>query len=234
MHHRGFGFHADLCAPGILELLAPVPRARRARPRDRVRERAADALPGRRRAPRPRDRRVARDARPGPGHRARSRSDRAAHAAGRPVARGRRGGVDRPRAQLPPDAPTRSSARCVALARALRPGGVLRDRPRATCEWATARVGEHERSRVGDDWAIITRFSQPSPDRLRARHDDLRAQRGRFVAARRRAPRQRDDRHRACSRPARRRRASTVEVRDSFGTEQLPGRSARHRRRRRP
>ena len=24
VHHRGFGFHADLCAPGILELLAPV------------------------------------------------------------------------------------------------------------------------------------------------------------------------------------------------------------------
>src|SRR5437588_2039047 len=27
VHHRGFGFHADMCAPGILELLAPV-RAR--------------------------------------------------------------------------------------------------------------------------------------------------------------------------------------------------------------
>ncbi|HSD49306.1 MAG TPA: class I SAM-dependent methyltransferase [Actinomycetota bacterium] len=24
IHHRGFGFHADACAPGILELLAPV------------------------------------------------------------------------------------------------------------------------------------------------------------------------------------------------------------------
>src|SRR5215467_10498779 len=27
VHHRGFGFHADICAPGILELLEPV-RAR--------------------------------------------------------------------------------------------------------------------------------------------------------------------------------------------------------------
>ena len=24
VHHRGFGFHADLCAPGIVELLEPV------------------------------------------------------------------------------------------------------------------------------------------------------------------------------------------------------------------
>src|SRR5260370_33445072 len=24
VHHRGFGFHADRCAPGILELLRPV------------------------------------------------------------------------------------------------------------------------------------------------------------------------------------------------------------------
>ena len=24
IHHRGFGFHADMCAPGILRLLEPV------------------------------------------------------------------------------------------------------------------------------------------------------------------------------------------------------------------
>jgi len=24
VHHRGFAFHGDLCAPGILELLEPV------------------------------------------------------------------------------------------------------------------------------------------------------------------------------------------------------------------
>ena len=24
VHHRGFGFHADMCAPGIVELLRPV------------------------------------------------------------------------------------------------------------------------------------------------------------------------------------------------------------------
>ena len=24
VHHLGYGFHADMCAPGILELLAPV------------------------------------------------------------------------------------------------------------------------------------------------------------------------------------------------------------------
>jgi len=29
VHHRGFGFHADMCAPGIVALLAPVRERRR-------------------------------------------------------------------------------------------------------------------------------------------------------------------------------------------------------------
>jgi len=51
------------------------------------------------------------------------------------------------------------------LARALRPGGVLAI-DLCDLEWAAARVDEHENSRVGDDWAIITRYSVPAPDRF--------------------------------------------------------------------
>jgi SAM-dependent methyltransferase len=53
----------------------------------------------------------------------------------------------------------------VALARALRPGGVyaldLED-----LEWAAARVEQPGQGRVGDDWAIISEFSVPAPDRF--------------------------------------------------------------------
>jgi hypothetical protein len=33
-------------------------------------------------------------------------------------------------------------------------------------EWGTARHGQPNLGRVGDDWAIITQFSMPSPDRF--------------------------------------------------------------------
>jgi len=53
----------------------------------------------------------------------------------------------------------------VALARALRPGGVfaidLED-----LEWAAARVGAPAHGWVGDDWAIISEYSVPAPDRF--------------------------------------------------------------------
>jgi SAM-dependent methyltransferase len=53
----------------------------------------------------------------------------------------------------------------VALARALPPGGVfavdLED-----LEWAAARVDQPAHGRVGDDWAIISEYSVPAPDRF--------------------------------------------------------------------
>jgi hypothetical protein len=52
----------------------------------------------------------------------------------------------------------------VALAGALRPGGVLAT-DLEDFEWGEARIDEYERSRVGDDWAIITRLSVPTRDR---------------------------------------------------------------------
>ena len=52
-----------------------------------------------------------------------------------------------------------------ALAEALPVGGVLAvdlcDR-----EWGAVRQGAAPHARVGDDWAIVTRFHQPAPDRF--------------------------------------------------------------------
>jgi SAM-dependent methyltransferase len=50
-----------------------------------------------------------------------------------------------------------------AVADALRPGGVLAV-DLCDLEWGRARVGEPPRGWVGDDWALVTRFSTPSPD----------------------------------------------------------------------
>jgi SAM-dependent methyltransferase len=53
----------------------------------------------------------------------------------------------------------------VAIARALRPGGVL---VLDVCDlaWAEVRRGDPPFARVGDDWAIITRYDVPAPDRF--------------------------------------------------------------------
>jgi SAM-dependent methyltransferase len=51
-----------------------------------------------------------------------------------------------------------------AMARALRPGGVLAI-DLCDLEWGAARVDEPARGWAGDDWALVTRFSTPSPDR---------------------------------------------------------------------
>jgi len=52
-----------------------------------------------------------------------------------------------------------------ALADALLPDGLLA-MDLCDLEWGAARAGAMAQGRVGDDWAIITRFSQPSPDRF--------------------------------------------------------------------
>ncbi|HLY50140.1 MAG TPA: hypothetical protein VKR21_13180 [Solirubrobacteraceae bacterium] len=51
------------------------------------------------------------------------------------------------------------------MARALRPGGLL---VTDICDlsWGTARRDVPSHGRVGPDWAIITEFSTPSPDRF--------------------------------------------------------------------
>jgi len=53
----------------------------------------------------------------------------------------------------------------VAIARALRPNGVLAI-DLCDVEWGQLREGAAPHARVGDDWAIVTRFSQPEPRRF--------------------------------------------------------------------
>jgi SAM-dependent methyltransferase len=53
----------------------------------------------------------------------------------------------------------------VAIARALRPGGVLAI-DLCDLEWGRVRRDAPVHARVSDDWAIITEYSMPSPDRF--------------------------------------------------------------------
>jgi SAM-dependent methyltransferase len=163
VHHLGFGFHADACAPGILELLAPV------RERDGlVLEVGCGSGLLTRYLVDAGHRVLATDASPAMLELARATVPDAF-------------GIEQltvPDDQIPDaDAivsighalsylPTKDAIErsLVALARALRPAGVFAV-DLCDLEWAAARVGEHERSRVGDDWAIITRFAIPRPDR---------------------------------------------------------------------
>jgi SAM-dependent methyltransferase len=164
VHHIGFGFHADACAPGILELLAPV-RARgglvvelgcgsglltRHLLDAGHRVIATDASPAmlalaREVAPHAEDIRplvLPDDAIPdadavvGVGHALNYLPDEAA--------------IDRA---------------LVAIAGALRPGGVLA-LDLCDLEWGEVRRGSPAHGRVGDDWAIITEFSVPAPNRF--------------------------------------------------------------------
>lgn len=164
VHHRGFGFHADICAPGILELLRPV------RERDGLvveigcgsglltrhlldaghRVVATDASPAmldlaRSVAPDAEDvRRVVLPDDPVP------ECDAVV-------------GVGHALSYLP-DAASIERA-LVAVAQALRPGGVLAI-DICDLEWAAARRDWSTSGRSGDDWAIITEYSIPSPDRF--------------------------------------------------------------------
>lgn len=163
VHHRGFGFHADLCAPGILEILAPV------RHRGGVvlefgcgsglftahliaaghRVRATDASPAM----------LALAAR----HLGDSAEELFPLAlpddpipdADAIV------GVGHPISYLS-DADSIDRA-IVAMAEALRPGGVLAF-DICDLEWGRARTGVPAFAACGEDWAIITQFSQPSPE----------------------------------------------------------------------
>jgi SAM-dependent methyltransferase len=162
VHHRGFAFHADACAPGILARLEQV------RERDGLvvevgcgsgllTQHLVDA-----------------------GHRV-----IATDASPAMVALTREnvpGVVDVARLTLPddpipsadaivstghavsylPDADALDRA-LVAMAQALVPAGVLAIDV-CDLEWGAARRDQPDLARVGDDWAIFTRFSIPAPD----------------------------------------------------------------------
>jgi SAM-dependent methyltransferase len=108
----------------------------------------------------------------------------------------------------------------VAMAEALRPGGVLAT-DLCDLEWGAARVSQPNHSRLGDDWAIITRFTVPSPDRYeRDITTFLRRPDGTW---------RRDDEHHdnvlidvARVPGLLAEHGVEVEVRDAFGSEELP------------
>ena len=163
IHHRGFGFHADMCAPGILRLLEPV-IARgglvleigcgsglltRHLVGAGLRVVATDASQAMLD--------LARETAPGADIRLLVLPDDPLPEADAVV------GVGHALNYLP-DA--ESVARGLeAVGRALRPGGVLA-LDLCDLEWARERAGAPPRGWVGEDWALVTEFSVPAPDRF--------------------------------------------------------------------
>jgi SAM-dependent methyltransferase len=164
VHHRGFGFHAEACAPGILELLRPV------------RERGGLVL----------------EFGCGSGILTRKLIDAGhrvvatyASPAMLDLAREHAVGAEDLRLLVLPDDPLPEAdaivsvghvlsylpdeaaieRALVAIARALRPGGVLAF-DICDLEWGEARRDAPDFGRVEDDWALVTRFSTPSPERF--------------------------------------------------------------------
>jgi len=165
VHHRGFGFHAAACAPGILGLLAPV-HARQGlvlelgcgtglltkelvaaghrviatdasvAMLDVAREVIGDQAQEVRQLTLPDDPLPQADAIVAIGH---------------------------PLSYLP-DAAAIDRA-LIAIADALRPGGLLA-LDICDLEWGRARRGTPHFANVGDDWAIITKFSMPAENRF--------------------------------------------------------------------
>jgi SAM-dependent methyltransferase len=163
VHHLGFGFHADACAPGILELLAPV------RERDGlvVEIGCGSGLLTR----------YLIDA----GHRVVATD---ASPAMLDLARDVAGDAEEIRELVLPDDPIPTAdaivgvghalnylpdepaidRALVAVAESLRPGGVLAI-DLCDLEWGEARLDAPNLGRAEDDWAIVSEFSVPSPDR---------------------------------------------------------------------
>jgi SAM-dependent methyltransferase len=160
VHARGFGQHADRCAPGVLDLLAPA--------RDGlVLEVGCGAGALTRHLLAAGHRVIATDAS--------AAMVSLARAALGPAADVRR--LTLPDDRLPgadaivsvghvisylPDAAAVDRA-LVAMAAALRPGGVLAI-DICDLEFGRVRAGEANRGLAGPDWAVITEFSAPAPD----------------------------------------------------------------------
>ncbi len=164
VHHRGFGFHADQCAPGILRLLEPVREQK-----GLVVELGCGSGLLTRHLLDAGHRVVATDASPAMLELARATvpdaeeitrltlPDDPIPLADAVVS------VGHPLSYLP-DAEAIKRA-IAAAADALRPGGVLA-LDICDLEWGQARRGDPPAGWVADDWAIITEFSVPTPDRF--------------------------------------------------------------------
>jgi SAM-dependent methyltransferase len=165
VHHKGFGFHAAACAPGILDFLAPV-RAKQglvlelgcgtglltqeliAAGHQVI---ATDASAGMLE--------IARDFLGEAGQaldlRLLTLPDDPLPSADAIVA------IGHPLNYLP--SANAIDQALVAIAKALRPGGLVA-LDLCDLEWGTARRDSPNYSDVGQDWAIITRFSMPRPE----------------------------------------------------------------------
>jgi SAM-dependent methyltransferase len=165
VHHRGFSFHAELCAPGIIEVLSEV-RAREGL----VLELGCGSGLLTRQLVATGHRVIATDASP-------AMLDIARELVGDEVDELRQ--LTLPDDPVPqadaivaighpinylPDADAIDRA-LVAIAGAVRPGGLVAF-DICDLEWGRARQGAANLGRVGPDWAIITAFSMPSPDRF--------------------------------------------------------------------
>lgn len=164
VHHRGFGSHADGCAPGILALLEPV----RARAGLLLELGCGSGLLTRHLVE--------------AGHRVLATD---ASPAMVELARRYVPGAEDIRLLALPDDPLPPADGIVsvghvvsyledeaavgrallAVAAAVRPGGVFA-LDICDLEWGAARLGAPDHSRVEDDWAIVTRFSIPTPARF--------------------------------------------------------------------
>jgi SAM-dependent methyltransferase len=164
VHHRGYGFHAQACAPGILALLEPV----RARGGLVLELGCGSGLLTRELI--------------GAGHRVVATD---ASPAMLELARGYAPGAEDIRQLTLPDDPLPQADAVVsvghvlsylpdepaidralaAITRALRPGGLFAV-DICDLQWGQARRDASDLGRVTDDWAIITQFSVPAPDRF--------------------------------------------------------------------
>ncbi len=164
VHHRGFGFHAEMCAPGILALLEPV----RERGGLVVELGCGSGLLTR----------FLIDA----GHRVIATDGSPAMLE---LARDVAGDAMEVLELLLPDDPIPPAdaivgvghvlnylptaeaidRALVAIAEALRPDGVLAI-DLCDLEWGAARRDAPSRGWAGEDWAVITEFATPAPDRF--------------------------------------------------------------------
>lgn len=164
VHHRGYGFHADLCAPGILGLLEPI-----AGRQGLVLELGCGSGLLTRHLVDAGHRVIASDASP----------------AMLEIAAGYAGAVEELRRIVLPDdplpdadavvaighplnyLPTRAAIEqaLVAATSALRPGGVMAV-DLCDLEWGRHRRDAVPQGRVGVGWAIITEFAIPTEDRF--------------------------------------------------------------------
>jgi SAM-dependent methyltransferase len=162
VHARGFGRHAERCAPGLLDLLAPVRGGL-------VLELGCGAGALTRHLLAAGHRVIATDASP----------------AMVGLARATLGAAVDVRQLVLPDNPLPAAdaivsvghvisylpdaaaidRTLVAMAGALRPGGVLAI-DICDLEFGRVRAGEDNVGRAGPDWAVITQFSTPAPDRF--------------------------------------------------------------------